>query len=685
MDFKKNPKIKFKDVRKLNKKEAKEQIEALREGIEYHDHLYYVENKPAISDSKYDKLFRRLEELEEAFPEFESENSPTRRVGAKPVNKLKKVKHAAPMLSLSTALNTEQVSNFNRFVRDKIDGKKVKYVLEPKFDGLSVEVVYKKGQFIRAATRGDGSTGEDISKNLKTVRSIPLNLRDGESAPSLLAVRGEVFMPKKAFHKLNKNRIEHGQEAFANPRNAAAGIVRQLDPGKVADKPLDVVFYEVIDSDDGDFDSHWQTLRRFAELGLKTDPHNQKCSNVDRIKQYHSRLSGQRKKLDYEIDGVVIKLDDYQLRDRLGVRQRNPRWALAWKFAPKKEVTILEEIVVRVGRTGILTPVALLQPVDVGGVTVSRATLHNEGEVKRKDIRSGDKVIIERAGDVIPEVVERIEQHGAKRGKVFSMPKKCPVCGAPVFKEGAYYLCPASLSCQAQLTGRILHYSSREAMNIEGLGEETVKDLVERQLVEDMADLYDLSVEQLKTLEGFAQKSAQKLHKSIQQAKQGKFDVFLYALGIRHVGRHVAQILAYRFGNLDRLKKADLSELTKTKEIGEEIAESVKNFFTERQNLKVLEKLFDAGVKVEDVSKKGKELPLADTTLVFTGELEHYTRQEASRQAEELGARVTSSVSGNTDYIVAGENPGSKLKEAKKHDVKIINEKKYEKLIKNTK
>jgi DNA ligase (NAD+) len=685
MDFKKNPKTSFKDIKKLSRKEAVEQIRDLREGIEYHDHLYYVENKPAISDSRYDKLFRRLEELEEVFPEFASDYSPTRRVGAEPVDKLKKVKHAAPMLSLNAALNAEEVSNFNHFVREKIDGKKVKYVLEPKFDGLSVEVVYEKGQFVRAATRGDGGTGEDVSKNLKTVRSIPLHLRNGESVPSFLAVRGEVFMPKKAFQKLNKTRIEQGEDAFANPRNAAAGIVRQLDSKKVADKPLDVVFYEVIDSDGGDFDSHWKTLKGFTEWGLKTDSHNQKCSNLDRIKRYHSRLSEQREKLDYQIDGIVIKLDDYQLRDKLGVRRRSPRWALAWKFAPKKKDTILEDIVVQVGRTGILTPVALLQPVDIGGVTVSRATLHNEGEVKRKDIRPGDKVRIERAGDVIPEIFERIKQQGAKRGKAFSMPKKCPVCGAPVSKEGAYYLCPASLSCRAQLAGRILHYSSREAMNIEGLGEKTVDDLVERQLVEDMADLYDLSVEQLKTLEGFAKKSAQKLHKSIQRAKQAEFDVFLYALGIRHVGRHVARILAHRFGNLDRLKKADLSELKKTKEIGEEIAESVENFFTEEQNLKVLEKLFDAGVKIENVRKKDKELPLADKTLVFTGELEHYTRREASRQAETLGARVTSSVSGNTDYVVAGENPGSKLEEAKKHDVKIINEEKYEKLIKNTK
>ena len=685
MDFKKNPKTTFKDVKKLSKKDAREQIEALREGIEYHDHLYYVENKPAISDSKYDKLFRRLQELEKAFPVLQSETSPTRRVGAKPVDKLKKVKHAAPMLSLNAALNSEEVKDFDRFVRDKVDGKKVQYVLEPKFDGLSVEIVYEKGSFERGATRGDGSTGEDVSENLKTVRSIPLHLQDRDSVPSFLAVRGEVFMPKKAFQKLNKTRIEQGEDAFANPRNAAAGIVRQLDSKKVADKPLNVVFYEIIDSNDGDFTSHWETLKKFSKWGLKTDSHNEQCSNLDKIEKYHSRLSEQRDELDYEIDGIVIKLDDYELREKLGVRQRSPRWALAWKFAPKKEITTLEDIVVQVGRTGILTPVALLQPVDVGGVTVSRATLHNEGEVKRKDVRPGDKVRIERAGDVIPEVVERIKEPGKKRGKAFSMPKKCPVCCSPVTKEGAYYLCQASLSCRAQLTGRIQHYSSREAMNIEGLGEETVKDLVERQLVEDMADLYDLSVEQLKTLEGFAQKSAEKLHQSIQQAKRAKLDVFLYAFGIRHVGRHVAQVLARRFGSLEKLKKADLGELKKAREIGDEIAESVNNFFAEKQNLKVLEKLFNAGVKVDEVSTAGKKLPLTDKTFVFTGELEHYTRQEASRQAEELGARVTSTVSSNTDYVVVGENPGSKLEQAKKHNVEIINEEKYEKLIKNPK
>jgi DNA ligase (NAD+) len=381
----------------------------------------------------------------------------------------------------------------------------------------------------------------------------------------------------------------------------------------------------------------------------------------------------------------VIKLDDYGLRRKLGLRQRSPRWALAWKFAPKKEVTTLEDIVVQVGRTGILTPVALLEPVDVGGVTVSRATLHNEGEVKRKDVRPGDKVRIERAGDVIPEVVERIEQPGVKRAKAFTMPKRCPVCGSAVSKEGAYYICPATLSCRAQLAGRIKHYSSRGAMNIEGLGEQTVKELVRRKMVTDIADLYGLSVEQLKTLDGFAQKSAEKLHSSIQRARRAKLDVFVYALGIRHVGGHVARILARRFESLDELKNAKLSELKKIKEIGDEIASSVYSFFSRKENLNVLKKVFDAGVEVEDVSKAARRQPLKDKTFVFTGELEHYTRQQASRQAEELGARVTSSVSANTDFVVAGENPGSKLEEARKRNVEIIDEQKYEELTKNAK
>ncbi|MBM3285645.1 MAG: NAD-dependent DNA ligase LigA, partial [Candidatus Aminicenantes bacterium] len=391
MDFKKNPRTDFKDIKKMTLEEARREVEALREGIEYHNYLYYVKNQPAISDAVFDRLFRRLQEIEEAFPGLQSETSPTRKVGAPPLDRLKKVRHVAPMLSLNSVLKEEEAEDFDRFIRRNTGSENVAYVLEPKFDGFSVEVVYRNGVFERGATRGDGETGEDISENLKTIRALLLRLQqaDGEKMPSFLAVRGEVIMSRKAFQKLNKERIERGETPFANPRNAAAGIMRQLDSKKVADKPLDIFFYDILRVEGREFSSHWEELQRFPEWGLRTEAHNVRCSTLKEIKDYRAKLAAQREELDYEIDGIVIKLDDLKLREMLGTRERSPRWALAWKFPPKKEITTLEEIVVQVGRTGMLTPVALLQPVDVGGVTVSRATLHNEDEVRKKDVRPG--------------------------------------------------------------------------------------------------------------------------------------------------------------------------------------------------------------------------------------------------------------------------------------------------------
>lgn len=683
MDFKKNPKTKFKDVKKMSKEEARKEAKALEEGIEYHNYLYYVKNQPKISDATYDKLFHRLQELEEAFPELQSPTSPTQKVGAKPLDKLKKVNHTVPMLSLNAALNAEEAQDFDKFIRRSVGKKKIHYVVEPKFDGFSVEVVYREGTFQHGATRGDGDVGEDISENLKTIKSLALRLqKDKTEIPTLLALRAEVFMPKTAFQKLNKERIERGEDPFANPRNAAAGIMRQLDPKKVADKPLDIIFYEILKVEGQEFTSHWEELQKFPRWGLKTDPHNKKCSSFEEIKNYHQKLSEQREELDYEIDGVVIKLDDLQMREELGTRQRSPRWALAWKFPPKEEVTRLVDIAVQVGRTGMLTPVALLEPVDVGGVTVSRATLHNEEEAQRKDVRPGDKVRVARAGDVIPEVVERIKEPGKKRGKKFTMPKKCPVCGSEVFKEGAYTFCPAGLSCSAQLIGHILHYASRDAMNIEGLGGKIVKQMVSKGMVSSIADLYSLSVDDLLTLEGFAQKSAQNLYQAIQERKKAGLDKFLYALGIRHVGQHVARVLAQKYKSLDNLRQAEGDDLEETPEIGPEIARSVEHFFKQKENKKVLQDLSKEGVKVEEMSSKREELPLQGKTFVFTGELGSYTRSEAKDLVETLGGRATSSISGETDFLVEGKNPGSKLDEAKKLKINIIHEKEFKKMVK---
>ncbi|MGM0652722.1 MAG: NAD-dependent DNA ligase LigA [Bacillota bacterium] len=680
MDYKHNPKTDFKDIDKLSKKEAAQQIDDLREAIEYHNYLYYVKNQPEISDATYDKLFKRLQQLEEKFPEFGSETSPTHKVGAPPVDELKKVEHTVTMLSLNAALEEKEVRNFDDFIRRNAGGKEVTYIVEPKFDGLSVEIVYEKRQFKYGATRGDGRTGEDISENIKTIGSVPLHLRkDGnQDIPGFLAVRGEIFIPKDAFQAINKARIERGENPFANPRNAAAGIMRQLNSKKVADKPLDIFFYEILKMEDGEaFSSHWDVLQQLPRWGLKTNKENRKCKSYQELEEYREKISQKRNELDYEIDGIVIKVDSYSLQQQLGTRQRSPRWALAWKFPPKKEVTRLEEIVVQVGRTGMLTPVALLQPVDVGGVTVSRATLHNEDEVQEKDVRPGDKVRIARAGDVIPEVVERIKEPGEKRSEEFSMPEQCPVCGSEIFKEGAYYFCSAGLSCEAQLIGHILHFASRDALNITGLGEKIIKKLVDRDMVNDIADLYCLSVEDFKSLEGFAIKSAENLYHAIQGGKKVRFDRFLYALGIRHVGLHVARVLAREFPSLHDLQKASVEDLLGIQEIGPRIAKSIDHFFQQEENQKVINRLQEAGVEPKPMQTTEKSFPLEGAKFVFTGSLDEFTRDEASQAIEDLGGRAVSSVSGDTDYVVTGENPGSKLDQAKKHNVKILNEQEF--------
>ena len=677
LDFKKNPRANFKNVDKMSKKEARHEAESLREGINYHDYLYYVKQAPEISDALYDKLFRRLEDLEKAFPELQSATSPTQRVGATPMSELKKVKHSRPMLSLNAALEQKAVENFCNFVQKTTNAPKIRYVLEPKFDGFSVELVYENGQFKYGATRGDGEVGEDISKNLMTINTVPLSLQ-GKAVPSFVSVRGEVFMPKKGFQELNKERVKKGEEPFANPRNAAAGSMRQLDPQNVSNKPLDILFYEILDIDGNGFSSHWDVLKQFPKWGLKTENRNKKCTSFAEIGRYHEKLAEERDDVAYEVDGIVIKVDDFELRKVLGARQRSPRWAFAWKFRPREEITRLQEIVVQVGRTGILTPVALLDPVDVGGVTVSRATLHNEDEVRKKDVRPGDKVRIARAGDVIPEVVERVKEPGKKRKDEFSMPHNCPACGAGVYRDGAYYFCPAGLTCPPQRVGRIIHYACRDAMDITGLGDKTAADMVQKELVKDIADLYRLSVADILKLDGFAEKSAAQLHDAIQKNKSPLLERFLYALGIRHVGQHVARVLAQKYGSLESLKRAGIKDLQKTAEIGPEIAWSVAQFFKQKENQRVLKQLSKGGVKVKDMPSGKNTTPLEGKTFVFTGKLEGYTRQEAERQVETLGGRATSSVSKETDYVVAGENPGRKYDDAEALGVKVIDEKEFE-------
>ncbi len=682
-DFKKNPPSSFKDIRKLTASRARPEAEALREAIDYHNYLYYVKNDPKISDAVYDRLFRRLQELEEAFPELQSPTSPTRRVGAEPVSELKKVRHTAPLLSLNSVLTEEEAADFDDFVRRNVDGKAVHYVLEPKFDGFSVEVVYRDGVFAYGATRGDGTTGEDISENLKTIKGLALRLqRPGrENPPSFLSVRGEVIMSKKSFLKLNKEKVERGEAPFANPRNAAAGTMRQLDPKKVAVMPLDIFFYDVLRVDGREFATHWEELEQLPRWGLKTDVRNRQASTLQEVKAYREKLGAERESLDYEIDGIVVKLDDLALRAELGMRERSPRWAMAWKFPPKKEITTLEDIVVQVGRTGILTPVALLSPVDVGGVTVSRATLHNEDEVRKKDLRVGDKVRIARAGDVIPEVIERIPEPGKRRGRPFAMPRTCPVCGTAVDREGAYTFCPAGLSCRAQLIGHILLYASRNAMNTEGLGEKVAAQLVDREMVKDIADLYALDVEDFLKLEGFAQKSAQNLYNAVRSSMNPRLDRFLLGLGIPHVGQHVARVLAEKYRSLEKLENAAEDDIRETPGVGPEIGASVAEFFAQEKNRAVLTKLRQAGVTIEAMPEEKGGRPLAGKTFVFTGELSSLKRAEAQDLVTRLGGRAASSVSQATDYVVVGENPGSKYDDAKRLGVVVIDEAEFKKII----
>ena len=675
--YRKNPPSEFDPVDTLDEAEAAEEVERLVEAIDFHDRRYYRDNDPVISDGAYDRLFQRLVDLEEAFPDLQQKNSPTRRVGAEPLDELEEVEHTAPMLSLDAAFEREEIEKFEDFCRRnavEAPTTNFNYFAEPKFDGLSAEIVYENGEFARAATRGNGTVGEDITRNVRTIRTLPMRL-NADAPPDLLAVRAEILMPRSGFQEMNKRRIERGEDPFANPRNAAAGTVRQLDPSVVARRPLDIYFYDILRVDGAEFSSQTEVRDALDGWGLKLDDHTTYCENVDEIEHFYRSIDEERETLDFEIDGVVVKIDEFDVRRVLGERSRSPRWAIAWKFDPKQEVTVLRDIAVQVGRTGKLTPVAMLDPVEVGGVTVSRASLHNIEELHDKDVRAGDTVRIQRAGDVIPDVVELVDA-ADPRAEPFEMPARCPVCDTETVREGPLHFCPAGISCTAQLKGHLIHYSSRDAMDIDGLGEETVNDLIEAEIVEDIADLYELTPEDFLTLEGFADTSAHNLYESIQGSRSAPLDRFLFALGIRHVGSHVARLLAEAFGTLDDVRHADVDTLQATKGIGPEIAQSVRDFFDSPGNNEVVDRLLTLGVEVEPIvgAEADGARPLEDTTFVFTGSLDRFTRSEAQREVEDLGARATSSVSGNTDYLVAGDNAGSKLDEARERGIDILDE-----------
>ena len=659
----------------------KKKVEKLREEIEYHNYLYYVLDQPEISDAQYDRLMREMEKLEEQFPELRSLNSPTQRVGAPPLEAFEIVRHTLPMLSLANAFDETEARDFDKRVKKFLGSTaEITYVAEPKLDGLAVELVYERGQFVVGSTRGDGVNGENITQNLRTIKTIPLQLiRKEIPAPERLEVRGEVIIQLKKFKKLNQKREEMGEPPFANPRNAAAGSVRQLDSKITAARPLEIYCYGLGEVTGRTFKTHSEILQTFPKWGLRTNPYIQRCQDIDEVLEYYHKMNEKRETLPYEIDGIVIKVDHLDLQTRLGEIARSPRWALAFKFQPKQETTRILNIIVQVGRTGALTPVAVMEPVKVGGVEVSRATLHNQDEIDKKDVRVGDTVVIQRAGDVIPEVVQVITSKRKGTEKKFRMPSKCPVCGAEVIKEEAIHRC-IGLDCPAQLKGRIKHFASKRAMDIEGLGVKLTDQLVEKGLIKDVADIYYVNKEELIELERMAEKSAQNIIDAIEKSKTKPLSKFLYALGIRHVGETTAEDLARQFPRLDDFFRLTEEDLMEVEGIGPEVAASVHQFFRDKKNKESIELLKKAGVKVIEpkIKEKGK---LAGKTFIFTGALKTFGRDEARNVVESLGGMTTSSVSKKVDYVVVGEDPGSKFDKAKELGIKTLTEEEFKKLI----
>jgi DNA ligase (NAD+) len=654
----------------------RERAARLRREIRRHDYLYYVLDRPEISDAEYDALFDDLQRLEAAHPELVTEDSPTQRVGGAPVAAFPTVRHRATMLSLESVGRADEILRFDERVRRALGRTRLEYVVEPKFDGISIEVLYEGGRLVGAATRGDGERGEGVTENVKTVRSVPLVLRGGSWAPRVLSVRGEVVMPLAAFASLSEELERSGAPPFANPRNAAAGSLRQLDARVTAKRPLEVFFYEVLAYEGGarSLRSHSQTLTALRELGLPVWRDNRCVGSVEQVIAYHDEVQGRRDELPFEIDGIVLKVDDLAARERLGETARHPRWAVAYKFAPRRVESTIERIVVQVGRTGALTPVAELRPVKVGGVTVSRATLHNREEIARKDLRAGDRVHVIRAGDVIPEVEDRIPRPGERRGQPFAMPSRCPVCGTRLVRQGPFDRCPNALSCPAQLAQAIQHFGSRAALDIRGLGPETAMQLVESGLVKDVADVLALTESDLAGLERFADLSAHNLAGAIAKAKHTDLARFLGALGIPGVGERTAHDLADHFGSLERFLAADEDTLRIVPGIGPALAKGVTDFLRDPRARATIERCLAAGLRVSHARRPAAEAPLSGKSIVFTGAMDAMTREEGEELVRRQGGRTPSSVSASTDFVVVGKEPGSKLRHARELGVPTLSE-----------
>jgi DNA ligase (NAD+) len=666
----------------LDRVQVEGRIKELRELINHHNYLYYVLDNPQISDAEYDKLMRELIDLESQFPELVTPDSPTQRIGGEPLPAFERVTHREAMISLADAFNEGELRDFHRRVVAAV-GEQVEYVVELKIDGLAISLTYENGILVTAATRGDGTVGEDVTQNVKTIKSVPLRLNlPPDKTPPLIEVRGEIYIPKEDFLKLNQEREDMELPTFANPRNAAAGSIRQLDPKIAAQRPLSTFMYGIGYREGIEFESHYEVLEFYKTCGFRVNPYIKLFKSFDDVVAYCMSWREKRDSLPYEIDGMVIKVNSLLQQQILGSTTKNPRWAIAYKFPAEQKVTVIEDIIVSVGRTGILTPNAVLRPINIAGSTVSRATLHNEDYIKEKDIRIGDSVIVQKAGDIIPEVVEVIKERRTGREKEFKMPNRCPECGSETVRlpGEAAHRC-TGVACPAQIRRSIIHFASRDAMDIRGLGPAVVSLLLSNNLIQDASDIYFIKKEDLIPLERMGEKSADNLIKAIQDSKKQPLSRLIFALGIPFIGSRASTLLAEALGSMEKLQTASYDELIKIPEIGEKMAESIVTFFKQEQTKKLLKRLKDAGVNMqEDTPREGKK-PLENLTFVLTGTLEKYSRSQAKEIIENLGGRVSSSVSKKTDYVVLGRDPGSKYDRAVQLGVKIIDEKEFERLI----
>jgi len=662
---------------------ARERAEQLRREIDEHNYRYYVLDAPVISDAQYDRLLRELQDIERSHPELVTPESPTQRVGAAPLQAFGEIRHKVPMTSMDNAFDEDEARAWDERVRKGLGGGAVTYTVEPKFDGTSISLRYERGTLVSAGTRGDGTTGEDVTLNVRTIRTVPLKLH-GKGWPSVLEVRGEIVIPKKEFERLNAEQLKAGGKLFANPRNAAAGSLRQLDPRVTAARPLSFFPWGLGEVRGGEVaDDYTGTVARLRDWGFRVTDLFKTVGDIDSCLAWHAKIAAKRDKLSFEIDGVVYKVDDLAARERLGYTARAPRWAVAHKFPAQEENTVVEDILASVGRTGVVTPVAVLRPVHVSGVTVTHATLHNQDEVERKDVRVGDTVIIRRAGDVIPEVVAVVREKRPRGTKSWAMPRKCPECGSEVVREEgeAAHRCMGGLYCPAQRMGALLHFASRRAMDIEGLGEKLVEQLVTEGMVKTVADLYHLKAGPLADLERMGEKSARNLLEQIDKSRKATLPRLLNALGIPQVGEATARALARHFGDLGPLLEAEEAELEEVGGIGPNVAAEIRSFFRQKHNREVIDGLRKAGVRWEPIAVDRRSQPLAGQTFVLTGTLAAMTREEAKEKLEALGAKVAGSVSKKTDCVVVGEDPGSKADKARALGVKTVGEKDFLKLL----